>query len=175
MTDIQAERKADGVKVEQQHESAGSSPRPNFDVIGLLKEGAQGAGVVGKEIVNGVVSAAKDVGNFLDIPAMTSSGAEPAAQMSNNPNYNPYYADHDSQTEQTCEADVGMTLMFPAGIAGMFAGVKTGLEAGFMVGGPYGAGIGGVIGMGVGTIAGAGAAFYGAHKGCEYLDHLSDN
>jgi hypothetical protein len=173
MTDIQADRKADGVKVEQQHESAGSSPRPNFDVIGLLKEGAQGAGVVGKDIVNGVVSAAKDVGNFLDIPAMASSGAEPPAQKSYDPYYN-YYADHDSDTEQTCEGDVGMTLMFPAGIAGLFAGTKVGLETGFLVGGPSGAGLGALIGMGLGTIAGVGADFYGVHKGCEFLDHLSD-
>ena len=166
MSNLQTDSKSDVVKVEQ-HEQSGSASRPNFDVLGLLKEGAQSAGAVGKELVNGVVSTAKDFENhFIDVPDISSNNVQPAA-------YNTSSRNLDDDTEQTCEGDIGVALMFPAGIAGLFAGLKGGLEAGFLVAGPPGAEVGGAIGMFAGTVAGVGAAFYSSHKGCEWMSGLS--
>jgi hypothetical protein len=173
MTDIQADRKADVAKVEQ-HDQPASASKPKFDVITLFKEGAQGVGAVAKDIVGGVSTAAKDVGDFLDIPELLNAIAPPPsaeAAKTAAPVQSGYDYSHDP-TEQNCEGDIGVALMIPAGIGGMLAGVKLGIEAGFLVGGPAGMSVGVGIGMVGGFSLGVGAAFYSSHEACTWMAGL---
>jgi hypothetical protein len=141
MVEIQANRET------TEHDNSNSS-LPNFDVIGLLKEGSKSLGLSGK-------------GNVDATAPDSESRSEPA-----------WYAGYQNQSvdEKNDAMLIGGLLEFPTGVAGILAGLKAGVEVGDLVAGPSGGFYGGFVGMTLGALGGAALAGYAGEKISHWME-----